>query len=101
MNLPSLDDQLAANLVTTITNAILDAIQPTQRSQIDSVPACDNRVLPPGIYMRENRHLYAAMTITRNGKKTTVQVARGPLHDYSQAIIAMLVKALEEAKQQL
>ena len=89
--LPTLDDQLRANLVTTITNSILDAIQPTQRSQVDNVPACNNRVLPSGVYMRENRHLYAAMCIVKNGKKTTVQVARGPFHDYSHATIAFLV----------
>lgn len=98
MKLPTLAEQIDANLVTTITNVILDIYAKYQEQPIENAPVAYSRALPPGIYMRDSRHLYAVVMYMKNGKRTQKQIARGPLYDFSLETIAYLVAAIKAAK---
>ncbi|SRR5258706_13565093 len=100
MKLPSLTEQIEANLVTSLSNDILFAIKIDHRNQIPNTSETPRRVLPPGIYVREGRHLYAAMSVMVGGRRTQKQVARGLLDDFSPETVQKLVEALKKAKAQ-
>ena len=96
---PTLEDQLNANLVTTLTNSILEALARDQAHHVVPETPHKVRTLPAGVYICNNRYYYATLASIVDGKRVLQRVARGPLYDFSPSALATVVEALEKAKQ--
>ena len=99
-DLPTYKDQLRAGLVTTLTNSIIGAINSQYTAPQEPQSTAPQRRFPSGIYVCENRYLYAVLCYKVHGRRLQNRIARGPIYDFSQETVDMLSEKLRIARQQ-
>jgi hypothetical protein len=80
--LPTLAEQRAADPVTNLSVACLDAVRAFPRAP-DAPAQRAHRVLPTGVYVEQGRCLIAHFNRWVDGKPHNHRVARGALGDFS------------------